>query len=202
MRRPVILISAVVLLTLAAPRPAAAGPWSAFVAWLSDLDPKSGGIGMETALCRSKPVPQGVDPASVEGQNIRTCTYPAPGKLLVRANYAVTVGAADDQGARMYTVPVTFLAEYRPPSHEGNQEPKVMFLPAAGAGFIVVGGIPAGDLTRFVFQLRATLRFKGGAGVRVDYNLIPQGFPAGAFSAGSPKTGAESVWGIAFVFLR
>jgi len=193
MRRLVPILCAAILLTVVAPRPAAAGPWSAFVAWLSDLDPKSGGIGMETAFCRSRDVPQGTE-VNKENIDFYHCTYPRQGSVFVKANYAITVGAANDQGARMYTVPVTFLAETR--------IKHTIIFPAVGAGFIVVGGIPAGELTRFVFQARVTIPIKGGTGVRFDYNLIPQGFPAGAFSAGSPATGAESVFGIAFVFLR
>ena len=47
MRSRITIVLAAICLSLAAPRPAHAGGWAAFVAWISKLDPKVLGIGVE-----------------------------------------------------------------------------------------------------------------------------------------------------------
>ena len=51
-----------------------------------------------------------------------------------------------------------------------------------------------------LLQAQATFRIPNvGLGVRPELNVIPKGFPAGAFAAGAPETGTEVVPGLSVV---
>ena len=70
-----------------------------------------------------------------------------------------------------------------------------------GAGVIHVGGTLVGAVTRPLIQAQATLKIsKVGVGIRPELNVIPKGFPAGAFAVGAPDTGTEVVPGVSVVF--
>jgi hypothetical protein len=193
MRKRVMLVCAVTLFNVIAPRPASAGAWSSFVAWLSNLDPDSLGLGTEFPLC----IPQRPDSTSdLEERKFKGCVYPAKGReVLWKVSASLNAGPVfgENEKGLMYTVPAVLLAEWK----------WLGVYPAAGGGFIHVGGIEGGQQTRALLQARVTVPFKeSGKGIRFDYNFIPDGFPAGAFQAGAPATGSEHVLGIAFVFLR
>ena len=66
---------------------------------------------------------------------------------------------------------------------------------------IHVGGTLVGGITRLLIQGQVTVKFPNiRLGVRPELNVIPKGFPAGAFAVGSPATGAEVVPGLSVVW--
>jgi hypothetical protein len=192
MRRGATILCAVILFSIVAPRQASAGAWSSFVAWLSNLDPKSFGLGTELPVnCLPDKEPQVGQ--GQESDLEKKCVYPNSKRpVLVKVSTFLAVGPNKDHVGTMYVVPAVGLAEWR----------LKRVYPAAGAGIIHVGGVPGGELTRELLQARVSVPTGKGTAIRFDYNFIPRGFPAGAFEAGAPETGAESAIAIALAFLR
>jgi hypothetical protein len=182
MRSRLTILCGVMLLSVLSPRPANASGWSAFVAWLSDLDPKSQGLGVEVSpFCRSH-------------DSSDTCTYPKnKGDVMIRASTALLVGSVPGQVGKMYVWPVLGIVEVKAASH---------LYVGGGLGAIRVGGIPAGDLTRPLLQGRVTVGLGPSIGFRVEGNVIPRGFPANAFNNGKSATGTETVLGLSFVWMH
>jgi hypothetical protein len=181
MRARFAILSGVLLFSVMSPSTAHAGPWSAFVAWLSDLDPKSGGIGVETRLfCPGE-----------SGAARWTCDPRTDQPIAVKASAAVLLGTLNENGGTISVLPVLGSIETDFTQHVSA---------GLGAGAIHVGGTLVGTVTRPLFQAQATIRIPNvGIGVRPELNVIPQGFPAGAFAAGAPETGTEVVPGVSFV---
>jgi hypothetical protein len=187
MRARFAILCGVLLFSVMFPATAHAGPWSAFVAWLSDLDPKSGGIGIETRIfCPT------LDDTPVNGVSPRfTCDPDTVPKTVIKASAAVLLGTLNESGGTISVLPVL-----------GSLERDVTreFSFGGGAGVIHVGGTLVGAVTRPLIQFQATLKFPNvGIGVRPELNLIPKGFPAGTFAAGAPETGTEVVPGLSVV---
>lgn len=172
--------------------PAHAGPWSAFVAWLSDLDPKSGGIGIEMLLfCPPSTGSATTDRFKCErGLPDGKVTH----KFLVKSSAAVLLGTLNEDGGTIFVTPVLGIVE--------KEFQNVSF--GAGMGFIHVGGTLVGGVTRPLIQVgRITIDIpKTGFGFRTELNLIPKGFPAGAFAVGGAATGTEFAVGLSVVYLR
>ena len=179
MRRCVAILCGVLLLSVMLPTTAHAGSWSAFVAWLSSLDPKSGGIGIETQL-----VCPGASPRSACDP-----TYQGP---VIKASAAILLGTLNENGGTISVMPVLG-------SFETDVYNNVSV--GVGAGVIHVGGTLVGAVTRSLIQAQVTIKIPNvGLGVRPELNFIPTGFPAGAFAAGAPATGTEVVPGVSVVF--
>jgi hypothetical protein len=178
----------VLLFSVALPTTAHASGWSAFVAWLSDMDPKAGGIGIETRLfCPSAPA------GPVNGVSPRfACDPDTNQKVVIRASAAILLGTLNENGGTIFVMPVL-----------GSVETDVneYFSIGGGAGVIHVGGTLVGAVTTSLLQAQVTLKIpKVGLRVRPELNVMPEGFPAGAFAVGAPATGTEVVPGLSVVF--
>lgn len=177
------VLCGVLLFTVMVPTTAQAGPWSAFVAWLSDLDPKSGGVGIEMRLfC----------PAEASPAARFACDPNTEQKIVIKTSAAVLLGTLNDNGGTISVLPVL-----------GSVETDVTnyLTVGGGAGAIHVGGTLVGAVTRPLIQVQATIKIRNaGLGIRPELNVIPKGFPAGAFAVGAPDTGAEVVPGLSVVF--
>jgi hypothetical protein len=187
MRARFAILCGVLLFSMMVPATAHAGSWSAFVAWISDLDPKSGGIGIEMRLfcpwAPGTPAP-GVSPKFL-------CDPDEEQRLVIKASAAVLLGTLDDNGGTVSVLPVL-----------GSVETDIgeNFSVGVGAGVIHVGGTLVGAVTRPLVHAQATFKIPNvRIGVRPELNLIPKGFPAGAFAVNAPATGTELVPGLSFV---
>jgi hypothetical protein len=182
MRRCFAILGGILLFSVMVPTTAHAGPWSAFVAWLSDLDPKSGGIGIETRLfC----------PAA-DGAARVACDLDTNQTVVIKASAAVLLGTLNDNGGTISVLPVLGSVET-----DINNYLSV----GGGVGAIHVGGTLVGAVTRPLIQAQATLKLRNaGLGIRGELNVVPKGFPAGAFAVGAPETGTEVVPGLSVVF--
>jgi len=188
MRRCFAILCGVLLFSVMVPTTAHAGPWSTFVAWLSDLDPKSGGIGIEMRLfC---PTATGPD---VNGVSPRVACDPRTDqRAVIKASAAILLGTLNDNGGTISVLPVLGSVET-----DVNSSLSV----GGGAGVIHVGGTLVGAVTRPLIQVQATFKNRNaGIGVRPELNVIPKGFPAGAFAVGAPATGAEVVPALSVIF--
>ena len=175
------VLCGVLLFSVMSPSTAHAGAWSAFVAWLSDLDPKSGGIGIEMRLF----CPNAVGPDRFE------CGAATTHPVIFKASAAVLLGTLNEDGGTVSVIPMLGSVEFE---HKH-------FSFGGGAGVIHVGGTLVGAVTRPLIQGQVTLKIPSvGIGIRPELNVIPKGFPAGAFAAGAPDTGAEVVPGLSFVW--
>ena len=174
------VLCGVLLFSVMSPATAHAGAWSAFVAWLSDLDPRSGGVGIEMRLfCPNAAGPDrfDCDPAT---------THP----VIVKASAAVLLGTLNEDGGTISVVPMLGSFELE----------RKHFSVGGGAGVIHVGGTLVGAVTRPLIQGQITFKIPNvGLGVRPELNVIPKGFPAGAFAVGAPATGTEVVPGLSVV---
>lgn len=183
MRARFAVLCGVLLFSVMSPSTADAGAWSAFVAWLSDLDPKSGGIGIEIRLfCPAEASP----PARF------ACDPDTEQTVVIKASAAVLLGTLNDNGGTISVLPVL-----------GSVETDVTnyLSVGGGVGAIHVGGTLVGAVTRPLIQAQATLKIPNlGLGIRPELNVIPKGFPGGAFAAGAPATGTEVVPGVSVVF--
>ena len=159
-------------------------PWSAFVAWLSDLDPKSGGIGIETRLfC----------PAEDSPSARFACDPDRHQKAVIKASAAILLGTLNEDGGTISVMPVL-----------GSVETDVNEHPLCRCR---CGG---DSRRRHARRLRHEAAHSGsghaqdpatsGLGIRPELNVIPKGFPAGAFAVGAPETGTEVVPGLSVVF--
>jgi hypothetical protein len=174
MRSRLTILCGVILLSFLSPRPASASGWSAFVAWLSDLDPQSGGFGVD--------VP--VRPFCKPGDRPSTCTESKDKRWpIFGASTALLVASVEGQPGKIYVWPALGVAEWN--------VSKTLEL-GGGVGFIRV--------TNWLVQARATVALGAGFSFRVEGNLIPRGYPADAFGPGKPATGTEFVPGLAFVW--
>jgi hypothetical protein len=187
MRASLAVLCRVLLISVLLPTTAHAGPWSAFVAWLSDLDPRSGGIGIETRIY----CPLAGD-TLVNGVPAKyACDPDREQDVIIKASAAVLLGTLNESGGTISVLPVLGSVETDVTSH---------LAVGGGTGVIHVGGTLVGSVTRSLIQVQATLKIPNvGLRVRPELNLIPNGFPAGAFTAGAPETGTEVVPGISFI---
>jgi hypothetical protein len=190
MRSRMIFVLAALFLTLVVPRPAHAGGWTAFIAWLSKLDPgPSKGIGLEfTPQCLRK-----------GSFDVMTCTYPSgkPAflKPVIRAEGQLLVGNVDNEVGHAMVFLAMGTADYLRVSR--------VFI-GSGGGALVVSGIPGGHQTVLALRpVRVTVvaSTRARIGFKAEWNWLPQGFPEGAFAAGAPKTGQESVVGVSFFWV-
>ena len=181
MRARFAILCGVLLFSIMVPTTAHAGSWSAFVAWLSDLDPRSGGLGVEMRLFCPNAV----------GTDRFECDPDIRQTVVIKASAAILLGTLNDNGGTISVLPVLG-------SVETDVHPNVSI--GAGAGVIHVGGTLVGSVTRPLIQAQATLKIpKVKLGIRPELNFIPKGFPAGAFAVGAPETGAEVVPGLSVV---
>jgi hypothetical protein len=193
MRSRIAILSGFLLFSVMFATPAHAGPWSAFVAWLSDLDPKSGGMGIEMSLF----CPASTDTGKGQKAADRfECAIDSRDKqkFQIKSSAAFLVGTLNESGGTIFVVPVLGIVEKR---YKG-----VDF--GAGLGVMHVGGTLVGGVTQPLIQVfRITVPIpKVEFGVRAEFNVLPNGFPAGAFQAGSAEKGAEFVLGLSVVYLR
>ena len=171
--------------------PAQAGPWSAFISWLSDLDPKTGGAGLEFPIFCT-PATQVPPPAKPGTLSTFACTGREP-RIVVKGSAAFLLGTLNDNGGTMFAAPVLGIVE---------KQWRQVYV-GAGAGVIHVGGTLRGGITRGLLQVNVTYPIPNiQMGLRAELNVIPRGFPAGTFRPGSTETGTEAVLGISFVYLR
>jgi hypothetical protein len=187
MRARFAILCGVLLFSIMVPTTAHAGSWSAFVAWLSDLDPKSGGIGIEMRLFCPGATGAAVDNVSAEF----ACDPDTRQKFVIKASAAILLGTLNDNGGTVSVLPVL-----------GSVETDIndRFSVGGGAGVIHVGGTLVGAVTRPLIQAQVTFKIPNvKLGVRPELNLIPKGFPAGAFAVDAPETGTEVVPGLSFV---
>ena len=176
------VLCGVLLFSVMSPSTAHAGVWSAFVAWLSDLDPRSGGIGIEVRLfC-----------PTLAGAARFTCEPDDAPKTVIKTSAAILVGTLNEDGGTISVLPVLGSVERDVNRH---------FSFGGGAGVIHVGGTLVGSVSRPLIQAQATFRIPNvRVGIRPELNVIPKGYPAGAFAVGAPETGTEVVPGISVVF--
>ena len=92
MRARFAILCGVLLFSIMVPTTAHAGSWSAFVAWLSDLDPKSGGIGIEMRLFCPGATGAAVPNVSAEF----ACDPDMEQKLVIKASAAILLGTLND----------------------------------------------------------------------------------------------------------
>lgn len=197
MRSRITVLFGVLLFSVLFATPAHAGPWSAFVAWLSDLDPKSGGLGIEMSLF----CPPSTAASSQKPGAKFECALPDsrtrekdPHTFRIKSSVALLVGTLNETGGTIFVVPVLGIVE--------KQYSKVHI--GLGAGVIHVGGTLVGGVTQPLIQpLRITYPIPNvDFGVRFELNVLPKGFPAGAFATGAPEKGAEVAVGISVIYLR
>ena len=193
MRSRITILCGFLLFSVMSVTPAHAGPWSAFVAWLSDLDPKSGGIGIEMRLFCPKaegPTIEGIPPQFA-------CDLKQTQKWVIKSSAAFMLGTLNEDGGTVSVVPVLGIVE-KEFTHRS-----LRYSLGAGVGLIHVGGTLVGGVTQPLLQARATIEIpKTGFGFRTEFNLLPKGFPAGAFAVGSSATGKEFALGLSVVYLR
>ena len=172
----------VLLFSVVLPTTAHAGGWSAFVAWLSSLDPHSYGGGFERRIF----CPRAAGPARFACD--RDTTHP----VVIKTSVAILIGS--ENGETIHVVPVLG-------SVESDVHKNVSI--GGGVGVIHVGGTLAGGVTNPLIQGQVTFKFmfsKFRLGIRPEVNVIPQGFPPGAFALGAPATGTEVVPGVSAAF--
>jgi hypothetical protein len=174
------VLCGVLLFSVVSPATAHAGAWSAFVAWLSDLDPKSGGVGVEMRLF----CPNAIGPDRFE------CGPATTHPVIFKASAAILLGTLNENGGTISVVPVLGSVEFE----------HTHFSFGGGAGVIHVGGALDGGITRPLIQGQVTIKIPNvGLGIRPELNVIPKGFRAGAFAPGAPATGTEVVPGLSVV---
>ena len=161
--------------------PAQAGPWSAFISWLSDLDPKTGGLGIEfpifcTPATQPLPTPKEQKPAASKW----ACTRTDENRFVVKGSAAFLLGTLNADGGTVFVAPGLLIVE---------KQMKRLYV-GAGAGAIHVGGTLQGGITRGLIQFNVTAPIpQAHLAIRFEVNVIPKGFPAGTFSPGSAETG-------------
>lgn len=191
MRSRITILCGVLLFSGMFATPAHAGPWSAFVAWLSDLDPKSGGLGIEMALfC---PIATGSTEQKAAPDQF-ACRVTDRHKVQIKSSAAFLLGTLNETGGTIFVVPVLGIVE--------KEYKGVRF--GAGLGVIHVGGTLVGGVTQPLLQVfRVTVPIpRIDFGVRAEFNVLPNGFPAGAFGVGRAEQGAEFVLGISVIYLK
>ena len=182
---------AVVLFSVASVRPAEANGWSAFVSWLSSLDPGSSkGFGVEFELTRLAKRDQ--TPPPYFGQ----LSEPKGERFRIKASTSLLAGKQDGQIGKAYVWPVTVVLEV----------PLMNYVHVgAGGGFLRVGGIPGPNpapdatgtsVTTGLLNVRLTLAAQRHVGVRLDYYRAIPGFDANVFGPNQRNTGQENVWGV------
>ena len=192
MRSRITILCGFLLFSVMFVTPAHAGPWSAFISWLSDLDPKSGGLGLEFPIFCT-PATRDPSAAKTVAPSKFACVRTDEPRLVVKGSAAFLLGTLNDNGGTMFAAPVLGIVE---------KQMRQVYV-GAGVGVIHVGGTLQGSITRGLLQLNVTYPIpKIQMGLRAELNIIPKGFPAGTFSPGSAETGAETVLGISFVYLR
>ena len=186
MRSRITILCGFLLFSVMFVSPAHAGPWSAFVAWLSDLDPKSGGAGIELALgCAFS------ETTDVKTREQFGCAPRGMSKTVFKTSAAALFGTLNEDGGTIVVAPVLLIVERRLGS----------VYVGGGAGFIHVAGTLEGGVTRFLAQGRVTVPFPNkNFGFRAEFNVIADGFPAGAFAAGSAATGTEYPVALSIVY--
>jgi len=190
MRARIAILSGFLLFSVMSATPAHAGPWSAFVAWLSDLDPKSKGLGLEmTLFC---PPARGTNDQNADVKF--ECESSLGRKYLVKASAAVMLGTLNESGGTIFVVPVLGTVE---------TQYKSLFV-GAGAGVIHVGGTLVGGVSQLLIQpVRVTYRVpRVDLGIRAEVNVLTKGFPAGTFAVGAPEKGAEVAFGISVTYIK
>ena len=178
MRSRITILCGFLLFSVMVATPAHAGRWSAFVAWLSDLDPKSGGAGIELALgCAFSSAA-----ADQTAKEQFGCAPRGKSTAVVKASAALLFGTLNEGGGTIVVAPVLGIVEKRLGS----------VYVGGGAGFIHVAGTLEGGITRFLGQARVTVPLPNkNWGFRAEFNVIAEGFPAGTFGVGSSATGTE-----------
>ncbi len=143
------------------PRPASAGVWDAFVTWLSELDPKSGGVigGMS--------------------ENVHTRstlqTHSCANQVSISGQTGVLGGSAD--GNAVTVVPYYFVVE----AHCTGG-----FEIGGGFGALSVFGAPVGhSLTKPIAVAQITASLGGNWALRGGAMFTLQGFDAGDFGPAS-----------------
>jgi len=193
MRTRITILCGFLLFSVMFVTPAQAGPWSSFISWLSDLDPKTRGAGLEFLIVCT---PQSKDPSgpSTQEATIFGCgPTERPGRTVLKGSAAFLLGTLNDNGGTIFAAPVLVIVERQQKN----------FYYGAGAGVINVGGTLKGGITRGLFQVNVTYPIpKVHIGVRAELNVIAKGFPAGAFSPTSAETGTEKLLGISIVYIR
>jgi hypothetical protein len=178
------VLCGVLLFSVVSPATAHASGWSAFVAWLSSLDPQSGGGGIEVRFF----CPKAVGPARFDCD--RATNHP----VIFKASAAILFGERLAGGDRITVFPALGSVETDINDH---------FSIGGGAGVIHVGGTLVDSVTKPLIQGQLTVKVmfsKLRLGIRPEVNVIPQGFPPGAFAVGAPATGTEVVPGVSAVF--
>ena len=178
------VLCGVLLFSVVLPTTAHAGGWSAFVAWLSSLDPQSGGGGIEVRFV----CPMAAGSARFDCD--RATNHP----VIFKASAAVLFGETLPGGDRIIVFPAL-----------GSVETDInnRFSIGGGAGVIHVAGTFGDSVTKPLIQGQVTVKFmfsKFRLGIRPEVNVIPEGFPPGAFALGAPATGTEVVPGVSAVF--
>jgi hypothetical protein len=192
MRSRITILSGVLLFSLMLPTPAQAGSWSAFIAWLSDLDPKTGGAGLEFTIFCTPPTTDSSLPKPSAPSKF-ACVRTGDPRLVVKGSAAFLFGTLNDTGGTVFAAPALVIVE---------KQMRNLYV-GAGAGAIHVGGTLRGGITRGLVQANVTYPIpKIQMGVRAELNVILKGFPAGTFRPGGPATGTEAALGISLVFLR
>jgi hypothetical protein len=186
MRSRITILCGVLLFSVMFATPAHASRWSAFLAWLSDLDPKSGGAGIELALkCAFAP------DADAKLKEQFGCAPRGKSTVTFKTSAALLFGTLNEDGGTIFVAPILAIVEKRVGS----------IYVGGGAGFIHVGGTLEGGITRALLQARVTVPIRdSNFGFRAEFNVIPEGFPAGAFGVGRPETGTEYPVALSIVY--
>src|SRR5262245_14182622 len=147
MRARITILCGFLLFTGALATPAQAGPWSAFISWLSDLDPKSGGLGLEFPIYCTPPTEP--PPTAREQKPAATslaCTRTGEPRQVAKASAAFLLGTLNSDGGTVFVVPTLGIYEW--------QKRNVYF--GFGGGAIHVGGTLEGGITRGLIQANVT----------------------------------------------
>ena len=159
MRSRLTIVLAAVFLSVVAPRPAYAGGWAAFVAWISKLDPKVVGVGLEGNV------------GEVDRTSATSMKWIQKVRLNIEPAYEISLEKTDGHLVQAFT---TFVMADLATSKK--------FDLGFGGGPLVAVNTPAESaVVNLGLVARVTAPSTGRFAVRVAYLLIVPGFDADVF---------------------
>ena len=159
MRSRLTIVLAAVLMSVVAPRPAHAGGWAAFVAWISKLDPKVIGVGVEGNV------------GEMDRTSATSMKWIQKVKFNVEPSYELGLEKTNDHLVSAFT---TFVMADMTTSRNFD-------IGLGGGPLIVVNTPNESTIANLGLVARITAPSTGKFAVRVAYLLIVPGFDADVF---------------------
>jgi hypothetical protein len=159
MRSRLTILLAAILLSVVAPRPAHAGGWAAFLAWISKLDPKVVGVGIEGNI------------GEVDRTSATSKTWIQKVRFNVEPGYEISLEKTNDRLVHAFTTFV--MADVK--------TSKNFDIGLGGGPLLAINTPTESTIANLGLVARITAPSNTKFAVRVAYLLIVPGFDADVF---------------------